>query len=169
LRRASTGRIGLSPTSAFLNNKALKLRQPQGPPEFRLTGFGSLKLYDVLGLKTLGALGHFKFHGLLFGQGLEALAQNGTVVHKDIRAVFPCNEAKTFSVVKPFHRTSFFQGETSSKYCKDIPAKKAGPQSSQLKKNRPGIQHPRPILVQDLWPCFQSDMLNLCVFYKKIN
>ena len=39
--------------------------------------------------------------------------------------------------------------------------------SSQAKKYRPGNLATRPIIVQDLWPGFQSDMLNFLNFTRK--
>jgi hypothetical protein len=49
----------------------------------------------------------------------------------------------------------------------DIPAKKAGRTAVRQKKTGQGIA-PRPILDQDLRPCFQSDMLNYGYFTKKL-
>ena len=60
-------------------------------PAIRL---GSLYFHHVLGLSSFGTLDYFKFHFLLFCQGAETFALDGAVMHKDIRAVFPSNEAE---------------------------------------------------------------------------
>jgi hypothetical protein len=49
----------------------------------------------------------------------------------------------------------------------DIPAKKAGRTAVRQKKIGRGIAT-RPILDQDLRPCFQSDMLNYEYFTRKL-
>jgi hypothetical protein len=126
-----------------------------------------LELYHVLGLRALGTLGYFKFHRLFFRQGMKALALDGAVMHEDIGAFFPGDEAKTLGVVKPFYRTSFLHCETSCRYCNNIPPKKQGAQQSG-KKNRPGDLATRPIIVQDSRPGFQSDMLNCSQFTREL-
>src|SRR4030042_3286917 len=61
---------------------------------------------NVLGLEAFGALDYLKLHQLIFLQRAEAFPLDGAVMHKDIRAVFPGNESKTFGVIKPLHLRS---------------------------------------------------------------
>jgi hypothetical protein len=93
-----------------------------------------LKFYDVLGLSSFGTLDHLELHRLVFGQGTEPVAYDSAVMHKHIRTVFPADEAKALGVIKPFYRTSFLHCETSSRYCQNIPAKKAGRTAVRQKK-----------------------------------
>jgi hypothetical protein len=93
-----------------------------------------LQFNDVLGLKALLTLGYLELHFLVFRQGFEALAQDGAVMHKDIRTGLPGNKSIAFRVIKPFYRTGFLHGETSYKYRKNIPAKKAGRTAVRQKK-----------------------------------
>jgi hypothetical protein len=71
----------------------------------RLSG---LEFYDVLGLSPFGTLNHFKLHFLILSQRAETVALDGTVMHKDIRTVFPADEAKALGVIKPFYFARFF-------------------------------------------------------------
>ena len=48
-----------------------------------------LKFYYVLGLSPFGTLNHLKLHFLVFRQGAEAVALDGTVMHKYIRTALP--------------------------------------------------------------------------------
>jgi hypothetical protein len=73
----------------------------------------SLELYHVLGLGAFGALDHLKLHFLVFGQGTEAFALYGAVMHEDIGAVIPRDEAIAFGIVKPFYSARFLHGATS--------------------------------------------------------
>jgi hypothetical protein len=153
--------------SHALGQKIPELHDPEttGVPIIRRFG---LKLYHVLGLRPLGTLGYIKFHRLFFRQGVKALALDGAVMHEDIGAVIPGDEAKALGIIKPFYRTSFFHYETSSfDTAKIYPPKKQGAQQSG-KKNRPGDLATRPIIVQDSWPGFQSDMLNWVYFTRKL-
>jgi hypothetical protein len=67
----------------------------------------NLKFNDVLGLGTLLALDHLKFHLLVFCQSPEPVAFDGAEVHEHIGAVFPGNKPKPLGIVKPFYRTCF--------------------------------------------------------------
>jgi hypothetical protein len=113
--------------SQALRQKMPELHDPETTGVPIIKGF-CLKLYYVLGLRPLGTLGYFKFHRLFFRQGVKALALDGAVMHEDIGAFFPGDEAKPLGVVKPFYRTSFLHCETSCRYCNDIPPKKQGAQ-----------------------------------------
>jgi hypothetical protein len=93
-----------------------------------------LKFEYVLSLGTLGTLDHLKFHRLFFGQRAKTFALDGAVMHKHIRTAFPRDEAKALGIVEPFYRASFLHGETSYKYCNNIPAKKAGRTAVRQKK-----------------------------------
>jgi hypothetical protein len=127
-----------------------------------------LKFHYVLGLVALGTLDYLKLHCLVFIQGAEALALDGAVMHEDIGAVIPADEAKTFGIIKPFYRTSFFHYETSFfDTAKIYPPKKQGAQQSGKKKSA-GRLSTHPIIVQDSWPGFQSDMLNCIYFTRKL-
>lgn len=80
-------------------------------PVVKTTGFdhseavlGSLNVRGLLALRTLG---HFELDLLAFFQGLETTHLNGGKVCEQIfAAIIGGNEAKTFSVVKPFYGTS---------------------------------------------------------------
>jgi hypothetical protein len=131
----------------------------------RLSG---LKLYHVLGLRSLGTLGYIKFHRLFFRQGVKAFALDGAVMHEHIRTAFPSDKAKTLGVVKPFYRTSFLHDETSSSMLQRYTSQKSRAHSSQAKKIGLGDLATRPTIVQNLWPGFQSDILNLFYFTRKL-
>jgi len=93
-----------------------------------------LKFHYVLGLIALGTLDHLKLHCLVFIQGAEALALDGAVMHEDIGAVIPADEAKTFGIIKPFYRTSFFHYEPLSLILQRYTRQKSRAHSSQAKK-----------------------------------
>ena len=95
----------------------------------------SLELYDVLGLGAFGALDHFEFHFLVFAQRAEALAHDGAVMHEDIGAVVPGDEAITLGIVKPFYFAGFLHGATSILVLLlRFPAQKAGSATVRHKK-----------------------------------
>jgi hypothetical protein len=116
-----------------LRVKVTELRGPKTAGVLIIKLYG-LKFAHVLGLGTLGTLDHLKFHRLFFGQGAKAFALDGAVMHKHIRTALPGDKAKALGVIEPFYRTSFLHGETSYRYCKDIPAKKAGRTAVRQKK-----------------------------------
>jgi hypothetical protein len=152
--------------SHLLRQKMPELHDPEitGVPIIRRF---CLKLYHVLGLRPLGALGYFKFHRFFFCQGVKALALDGAVMHEDIGTFFPGDEAKTLGVVKPFYRTSFLHCETSFFDTAKISRQKSRAHSSQAKKIGREYLATRPIIVQDSWPDFQSDLLNFLYFMRK--
>src|SRR5687767_13855871 len=68
-------------------------------------------LAHVLGGRTLRPLDDVEFDCIALGQGLEAAALNGTVVHEAVfGAVIRRDEAEPFRVVEPLH----FAGRTHS-------------------------------------------------------
>jgi hypothetical protein len=104
-------------------------------------------------------LGYFKFHGLFFAQGAEAVALDGAVMHEDIGAVFPADKTKALGVIKPFNRTIYLH--LNLFLMLQISRQKSRAHSSQAKKIGREDLATRPIIVQDSRPGFQSDMLTL--------
>jgi len=85
-------------------------------------------------------------------------------MHKDIRTALPGDKAKALGVIKPFYLASFFIAEKPpTKSTANIPLQKAGSQQSGKKKIARELAS-RPIVVQDFWPCLQSDMLNYQIY-----
>jgi hypothetical protein len=126
-----------------------------------------LKFEHVLGLGTFGTLDHLKLHRLFFGQGAKTFALDGAVMHKHIRPGFPGDKAKALGVIEPLYCPSFLHGETSYRYCNDIPAKKAGRTAVRQKKIGREIAPPSDSC-PGLAALLQSDMLNLLNFTKKL-
>lgn len=63
-------------------------------------------LCHVRGLRSLLSLHDFEFNFVTFGEGFETRATDCAEMHKHIGASLARNEAKSFSVVEPFDRTS---------------------------------------------------------------
>ena len=68
---------------------------------------GDLRLCDFFSLWSFGALRHFELDFLALFEGLEAIALNGAVVHKDVRGAWLFNEAIALRVVKPLDLTGY--------------------------------------------------------------
>jgi hypothetical protein len=68
-----------------------------------MTGLGSLRPLDILGLEALIAGNDFEDYFLSFEQGLVTAALNGAEVDEDILSRILCNKAKTLPVVEPLY------------------------------------------------------------------
>src|SRR6185503_3936763 len=66
---------------------------------------GRLCLADVGRLQALRALDHFELQALALGQGLEALAGDGRVMHEHVLTAFLLDESETLRLVEPLHST----------------------------------------------------------------
>ena len=75
-----------------------------GTPE---PGSCVLELHDVLGLKSLGTLGHVELNAIALIERLEARSLDGAVMHENIVSGGTADETITFFVVKPLY-CSFF-------------------------------------------------------------
>ena len=66
-----------------------------------------LKRPHVLGLQTLGTLGHLKLDALSFLQTAEAIGLDRGEVDEHVLAALPADKAITLGIVKPLHCSLF--------------------------------------------------------------
>jgi hypothetical protein len=83
----------------------------QNPRTLRVRGFQhnvaiserELDLADVLGLRTLGAVGQIKLDPVALIQALETVALNGGIMHEHIAPTVLRDKTKTLLVLEPLH------------------------------------------------------------------
>jgi hypothetical protein len=66
-----------------------------------------LERLNVRCLPALRPLNDIELNGLTFLKALEAIRDNGRVMHEDILPILPRNEAESLRVVKPLYGTLF--------------------------------------------------------------
>jgi hypothetical protein len=103
-RTESSGEV----SAAFGNKNKRRLFEPP----FVLVFFGvlepfKLKNLNVLGLPTLGALGHVELDRLTLLKSAEPVRLNRSVMDKNILTVCAAQKAKPLSIVKPLYCTLF--------------------------------------------------------------
>src|SRR5687768_7659741 len=67
-------------------------------------GAGVSDLTDVRGLEPFRPLDHLELYTVSFGEGAEAIGDNGRMVNEDILTAVLRNEAEPLCIVEPFNR-----------------------------------------------------------------